>query len=77
MSETTKLQKVIARAIRMGAVKDGLVMCENSDLCGNPASASLSTAVGWTACAPCVWGEADSFDASDLIPVEQKAVKSK
>jgi len=63
------LEKIIKRARSQGRVKDGLVLC---DICDNPASRELSQKVGWTACAacaPCVWGEADSFDPKDLIPV--------
>ncbi len=43
-----------------------LVLCDN---CDNPASWSLSKAVGWVGCAPCILGEADSFDTDDLIAV--------
>lgn len=66
----TKLNKIIARAQRMGHVKDGLVHCDN---CSTPASATLSIELGWTCCAPCVWGKADLFDAADLIHVEAPA----
>jgi len=43
---------------------DGLLLCTN---CGTPASASMSIAVGWIGCGPCVTGEADSFDDGDLV----------
>ena len=42
----------------------GLLLCAN---CEEPASASMSIAVGWIGCAPCVTGEADSFDVEDLV----------
>ena len=58
------LEEVISEARKKRRIKDGLVLCEN---CDNPASASLSQALSWTGCAPCVWGEADSFDDKDLI----------
>lgn len=64
-----KLRFIIRRARRLGRTAGGFVLCDN---CDNPASASLSAKLGWTACAPCVWGEADSLDASDLIPVGSK-----
>ena len=60
------LEKLIARARRMKAVKNGLVTC---DMCDNPASKEASLALSHATCAPCAYGEADSFDASDLIPV--------
>jgi hypothetical protein len=60
----SRLQRIVATARRKKRIRDGLVLCEN---CDTPASKSLSLSVGWTACAPCVWGEADSFDATDLI----------
>jgi hypothetical protein len=64
----SKIKRIIARAIRTKRVKDGLVLCDN---CDTPASKSLSTSLSWTACAPCVWGEAGSFDPADLIQVRQ------
>lgn len=63
------IKKIIDRARRTGRIKDGLVLCEN---CDTPASKSLSLSLSWTGCAPCVWGEASSFDDSDLIHVEAK-----
>lgn len=45
--------------------EDGLLLCGNG--CGTPASASLSVAVGWIGCGPCITGEADSFDDEDLV----------
>ncbi len=68
------INRIIATAIKTGRVKDGLVLCEN---CGNPASKSLSTSLHWTACAPCVWGESDSFDGNDLIPIKGGELKWK
>lgn len=59
-----KLAKIIERAKKAGRVKDGLVICEN---CDTPASRELSQKLHWTCCAPCVWGEAGSFDDKDLI----------
>jgi hypothetical protein len=44
---------------------EGLILCDN---CDTPASWSLSVAVGWVGCGPCILGEADSFDDGDLIP---------
>jgi hypothetical protein len=60
---------IVARALRQGRIAGGLVLC---DLCDNPASLQLSLVLGWTACAPCAWGEADSFDNEDVIPVEEQ-----
>lgn len=60
-------KSILKNARRIGRIKDGLILCEN---CDTPASKSLSQTLDWTVCAPCVWGEADSFDASDLISVE-------
>lgn len=67
-----RIRYIIGRAYRMGKVRDGVVICDN---CETPASRSLSMDLGWTACAPCVWGEADSFDEEDTINVraEKKA----
>jgi len=64
-----KLEFIIRRAGRQGRVRDGLVLCDN---CDNPASRDLSTELSWTACAPCVFGEADSLDEADFIHVEGK-----
>lgn len=61
-----KLKKIIERAKRIHKVRDGLVLCDN---CSTPASKSVSLALSWTACAPCAFGEARSFDAGDLIHV--------
>jgi len=58
---------IIKRARRMGRIRDGLALCDN---CDTPASRELSIALSWTACAPCVSGEADSFDPADLISTE-------
>lgn len=66
------VKAIIERATRMGKVRGGVVLC---DVCDTPASASLSKKVGWTACAPCVWGEADSYDPSDLISVADQPDK--
>ena len=64
------VEKIIARARRMNRIsKEGLVLCDN---CDTPASKSLSTKLSWTGCAPCVLGEASSFDADDLIFVKGK-----
>ena len=62
-----KIDRIIANARRNGRVsQDGLVLCDN---CDTPASRSLSLSLSWTACAPCVWGAAGSFDPEDLITV--------
>ncbi len=66
------IMKIIARAKRMGHIRGGLVICDN---CDTPASKKWSQAISWTACAPCALGEADSFDSSDLIHVEETAVQ--
>jgi uncharacterized paraquat-inducible protein A len=63
--------KLIARAFRMNRVKDNLVLCDN---CDTPASMSLSKALSSAVCAPCATGEADSFDASDLIAVPEPKI---
>jgi hypothetical protein len=60
------IEKIIERAVRMGRVQGGLVLCDN---CDNPADGPLSRAVGWTGCAPCVWGEADSIDPANFVAV--------
>jgi len=49
--------------------ENGLLICTN---CETPASATLSVAVGWIACAPCVTGRASSFNDEDLILEEIK-----
>ena len=59
-----RLVQIIARARRMGRIKDGLVLCDN---CDTPASRTYSTALSWTGCGPCVTGEADTFDPDDFI----------
>lgn len=61
------LEQIIARAKRMKRIRHGLVLC---DTCGTPASKDLSVKLGWTCCATCALGEADSFDDADLITVE-------
>lgn len=62
------LKSIIFAANKAGRIKDGLVLCDN---CDTPASKSLSRELSWTACAPCVWGEAKSFDGKDLIVVSK------
>jgi hypothetical protein len=49
---------------------DGLLLCAN---CQTPASASMSIAVGWIGCGPCITGEAASFDDGDLVLKELPA----
>lgn len=63
-----KLEAIIKRAQRMGKIKNGLVLCDN---CDTPASKSLSRQLSWTGCAPCILGEARSFDPGDLITVKK------
>ncbi len=58
------IPQIIRRAMRMGRIKDGLVLCDN---CDTPADKTLSRQLSWTACGPCALGEADSFDAGNLI----------
>lgn len=60
------LKKIIETAVKNGRVANGLVLCA---VCDNPASKDLSQSLHWTACAPCVWGEADSLDSGDFISV--------
>ena len=48
-------------------IKDELVLCEN---CDTPASWKFSVNCGWVGCAPCMTGEASSFDTDDLITKE-------
>ena len=43
--EKEEIEKIIKRAKRNGRIRSGLVLCDN---CDNPASRSLSLAVGWT-----------------------------
>lgn len=64
------INKVIARAKRTGRIANGLVLCDN---CDNPADRELSQRLGWTACAPCAWGEADSLDPAKFIAVASLA----
>lgn len=45
-------------------IEHKLVMCGN---CGNFAIWEYSASIGWIGCAPCVTGESESFDPSDLI----------
>jgi hypothetical protein len=47
------------------AFDSGLLLCTN--YCNTPASATMSIAVGWIGCAPCITGEAGSFDDGDLV----------
>lgn len=58
------MQVIIMEARRKGRIKDGFVLCDN---CNTPADKQLSQKLDWTACAPCVFGEADSFDTEELI----------
>lgn len=61
-----KLEKIIARAKKNGRIENGLVLCDN---CDTPASKTWARKMGWVGCAPCYFGEASSFDMSDLIHV--------
>lgn len=63
-----KISRIIERARRTGRIRDNLVLCEN---CDTPADRELSQELGWTCCAPCVWGEADSFNDNNLILVQE------
>lgn len=65
-ADRVKLEKIIFKAKHSGRIANGLVLCDN---CDTPASRSLSLAMSWVPCAPCCWGDADSFDAADLIQV--------
>lgn len=60
----TRAERILARARRMGRIRDGLVLC---DTCDTPASLACSIALAWTCCGPCATGEADSFNPDDLI----------
>ncbi len=62
------LARIIRNARKNHRIKDGLVLCDN---CDTPASLKYSRDLSWTGCAPCMTGEADTFDAGDLIPVEE------
>lgn len=62
--ELIKAEPRIARDTRP-AFENGLLLCGNR--CGTLASASLSVAVGWIGCGPCITGEAASFDDGDLV----------
>jgi hypothetical protein len=68
----TKLIEEQPRIAKEAARFDNeLLLCGN---CGSmPASASMSIAVGWIGCAPCITGEADSFDDEDLVLEELPA----
>jgi hypothetical protein len=70
IKEELRLEKEKARlAEEKARFKDGLLLCGNR--CGTPASASLSIAVGWIGCAPCITGESKSFDDEDLVLEER------
>lgn len=61
----TELIEKEPRLIREPAeFENGLLLCNN---CESPASALMTIAIGWVGCAPCITGEADSFDEEDLI----------
>lgn len=64
-----KVEKLIHKAIALKRVKGGLVLCGD---CDNPASKTASLQFSRLVCAPCAYGEADSFDDSDLIAVAGK-----
>jgi hypothetical protein len=66
-SNRRQIKSIIERARKAGRIKDGLVLCFN---CDTPASKSLARTTGNVMCAPCTFGEADSFDAGDLIHVD-------
>lgn len=66
--EDNKRRKVIMN-VKDLKIKDDLILCVN---CNTPASWKLSKEIGWVGCAPCITGEAKSFDAFDLIPKESK-----
>jgi hypothetical protein len=61
------IESIIARAKRTGRVQNNLVLCDN---CDTPASEEYSKVCGWTGCAPCITGEADTLDPDDFITVE-------
>lgn len=61
------IEKIIARAVRMGRIADGLVLCDN---CNNPADKDLSKSLSWTCCGPCATGESDTLDLDNTISVE-------
>lgn len=62
----SKLDKLIARARRMKAIKNDLVVCDH---CDTPADGELSLQVGWTGCGPCITGEADTLDPDHFVHV--------
>ena len=71
IKEELRIEKEKARLGKEKAhFKDGLLLCGNR--CGTAASASLSIAVGWFGCGPCITGEASSFNDEDLILEEMK-----
>jgi hypothetical protein len=47
--------------------ENGILLCSN---CSTPDSASMSIAVGWIGCGPCITGEADSFKEEDIVIAE-------
>jgi hypothetical protein len=71
---TMTYQELIKKEPRLKREKPrfdgGFLLCGNCRS-GALASASLSVAVGWIGCAPCVTGEADSFDDGDLVLKEE------
>ncbi|MFA5128538.1 MAG: hypothetical protein WC445_01075 [Patescibacteria group bacterium] len=50
-----------------------LVLCSH---CDTPASWDLSCEAGWVGCAPCITGEAASFDPGDLIAADKDCTDS-
>lgn len=66
IKEELQLEKEKARLAKEKPLfEDGLLLCGNC--CATLALASLSIAVGWIGCGPCITGEADSFDDEDLV----------
>ena len=66
--KTHKVERIVARARRMGRVKDNLVLC---DVCDTPASKRYSMVIGWTGCGACATGEAAEVNPDDFIEADK------
>ena len=63
----SKVEKLIAKARKLGRIRDGLVLCEN---CDTPAD-NVSLKLGWLGCGACVYGSAAEIDPAEFIAVPE------
>ena len=59
------IARLIKRARATKRIRNGVVLCDD---CDTPADKTLSLQLSRGVCGPCALGEADSFDAANLIP---------